>query len=132
MSEPIRYGTRGAIIYQTVDDETVILNLDNGRYYSMNATASAVWECLMKGYPLDEIAASFAQPDAAATRRTRFAGDRCGRRRHADHVTGAVGQRSAAVAGVDGGVRLHGRQKNCSLTVVTRHGDGPADRAHDA
>jgi hypothetical protein len=66
MSEPLRYGTRGAIIYQTVDDETVILNLDNGRYYSLNATASAVWEGLMKGYTLDEIAASFAQPDAAA------------------------------------------------------------------
>lgn len=66
MSEPLRYGTRGAIIYQTVDDETVILNLDNGRYYSLNATASAIWECLMKGYALDEIAASFAQPDAAA------------------------------------------------------------------
>ena len=66
MSEPTRYGTRGAIIYQTVDDETVILNLDNGRYYSLNATASAVWECLMKGYTLDEIAASFVQTDAAA------------------------------------------------------------------
>src|SRR5947208_16995680 len=60
------YRTTGNVIYQTVDDETVILNLDNGRYYSLNATASAVWECLMKGYPLDEIAASFAQPNAAA------------------------------------------------------------------
>lgn len=43
------------VIFQTVDNETVIINLDNGRYYSLNATASFIWDALAQHYPLGAI-----------------------------------------------------------------------------
>lgn len=61
MSEAICYRRTGNVIYQTVDSETVIINLENGRYYSLDATASAVWEDLMRQYAPETIRASFVR-----------------------------------------------------------------------
>ncbi len=61
MTESLYYHPQGNVIHQTLDHETVIINLDNGRYYSFNAPASFIWECLMKLYAVHEIADCFAR-----------------------------------------------------------------------
>lgn len=43
-------------ISETLDGETIIINLETGSYYSMNAGGSKVWELLQKGYSAEAIA----------------------------------------------------------------------------
>lgn len=52
---------QGNIIYQTLNHETVIINLDNGRYYSLNAAASFIWDQLVKQYSIGEIEDALAR-----------------------------------------------------------------------
>lgn len=41
-----------SVLSQRLEDETVILNLDTGLYYTLNTTGSDIWETLIKyGYP---------------------------------------------------------------------------------
>lgn len=40
-----------------INGEAVLLNLDNGFYYSLNKTGSEVWQCLQEGKNTDEIIA---------------------------------------------------------------------------
>lgn len=42
-------------ISETLDGETIIINLESGTYYSMNETGSLVWSYLESGYSLDTI-----------------------------------------------------------------------------
>ena len=46
-----------SIIHETLDGEAVVINLDNGRYYSMNESGSFIWNAIEAGYSLSEIAA---------------------------------------------------------------------------
>lgn len=39
-------------ISETLDNETIVINLENGSYYSMNRAGSAVWNALLEGVPL--------------------------------------------------------------------------------
>ena len=36
------------VIHETLDGETIIINLENGNYFSMNATGAIVWNLLEK------------------------------------------------------------------------------------
>jgi hypothetical protein len=51
----------GNVIYDTLDNETIIINLDNGRYYSLNPSATFIWNSLAQEYSAAEIASAFAQ-----------------------------------------------------------------------
>lgn len=62
MTDTRQFKPSANVIYQTVDNETVIINLDNGRYYSLNAAGSFIWDCLMKQRTPDEIGQAFALP----------------------------------------------------------------------
>jgi hypothetical protein len=37
------------VLFRLIDQEAVILNLDNGEYFGLNAVAVRVWESLAKG-----------------------------------------------------------------------------------
>lgn len=37
-------------ISETLDGETIIINLENGNYYSVNATGSVLWELISSGH----------------------------------------------------------------------------------
>jgi len=63
MSHSTRYQLLGNVIFQTVSNETVIINLENGRYYSLNPTASVIWEELVKQATTQEIARLFPSPE---------------------------------------------------------------------
>ena len=43
------------IIQETFDDESVIVNLRQGLYYSLNKTALPLWEEIVKGTCLDQL-----------------------------------------------------------------------------
>jgi len=43
------------IIHERFDDETVIVNLDNGNYYSFNHVGSNVWSLVESGLTVNEI-----------------------------------------------------------------------------
>jgi hypothetical protein len=44
------------VIFENFGDETVLLNLQSGKYYSLNPVAMFVWEILCQGVPPEEIA----------------------------------------------------------------------------
>jgi len=43
------------IIYETFDDEVIIINLDNGNYYSAQHTAAQIWGYLAKGLSIERV-----------------------------------------------------------------------------
>ena len=43
------------VIHETIDGETVIVNLDSGNYYSLDAIGADIWDSVGKGVPADHI-----------------------------------------------------------------------------
>ena len=43
------------VTYRIIDAEAVILNLDNGYYYSLNEVGTRIWESIIKQKSLPEI-----------------------------------------------------------------------------
>ncbi len=43
------------VVHETIDGETVILNLDNGNYYSLVGTGAHIWDYVEKGVAVNEI-----------------------------------------------------------------------------
>ena len=46
-------------ISETLDGETIIIDLETGSYYSMNKAGSKIWEYLQAGYSIDAVANTF-------------------------------------------------------------------------
>ncbi len=44
------------VIFENFGDETVLLNLQSGKYYSLNPVAMFIWEIVCQGVPPQEIA----------------------------------------------------------------------------
>lgn len=42
-------------ISTSIEDKSVILNVDNGKYYELNHTASLIWDCLKREYIVTNI-----------------------------------------------------------------------------
>ena len=49
------------VTHETLDGEVVIINLDTGSYYSMNAIGAAIWNLLDAGTPVEQIIATLSQ-----------------------------------------------------------------------
>ncbi|MBL7196907.1 MAG: PqqD family protein [Candidatus Omnitrophica bacterium] len=43
------------VTYRIIDNEAVILNLDNGYYYSLNEVGTRIWEAINKQKSLDQV-----------------------------------------------------------------------------
>ena len=43
------------VTYRIIDNEAVILNLDNGYYYSLNEVGTRIWEAIDKQKSLDQV-----------------------------------------------------------------------------
>jgi len=52
---------KGKIAYRIINSEAVILNLDNGIYYSLNKTGALIWQLIEKGNDLEEISGHLAE-----------------------------------------------------------------------
>src|SRR3954467_9134712 len=53
------------IIQETIDQETIMVNLETGSYYSLNPTGSHIWAAMENGVHTDELAPDLAQRFAA-------------------------------------------------------------------
>ena len=54
-------------ISETLDGETIIINLESGSYYSMNKTASEIWNQILVGFSMGAIVTSLANRYDAST-----------------------------------------------------------------
>ncbi len=43
------------IVHETIDGETIVMNLKNGFYYSFSGIGPAVWELMLAGIPYEQI-----------------------------------------------------------------------------
>jgi hypothetical protein len=58
---PLRYQVCAPkVIHETLDGETVVVNLDTGTYYSLDQTGRAAWLALAAGATLEETSAHLA------------------------------------------------------------------------
>jgi hypothetical protein len=48
------------VIHETIDGETVIVNLDSGNYYSLDKVGADIWECIVKNVPMHGIIETIA------------------------------------------------------------------------
>ncbi len=45
----------GKVIHETLDGETIIINLENGNYYSTNASGAIIWDAIVTQYTAEQI-----------------------------------------------------------------------------
>ena len=43
------------VVHETIDGETIIIQLETGTYYSLGGSAAGIWELVAKGLTSDEI-----------------------------------------------------------------------------
>ena len=48
----------GKVIHETLDGETIIINLENGNYYSTNASGAMIWDAIVAQYPIEQVVLS--------------------------------------------------------------------------
>jgi hypothetical protein len=53
------------IIQETIDQETIMVNLETGSYYSLNPVGTYIWSALESGAAVGDLAAGVAQRFAA-------------------------------------------------------------------
>jgi hypothetical protein len=44
------------IVYEILDEEVVLVNLDNGHYYVLDGTAAVIWQYIVSGLSIEETA----------------------------------------------------------------------------
>jgi len=54
-----------AVVSQDFPDETIIIHLETGNYYSLNPPAAALWRLLGSGCPLESLLAGSPQMESA-------------------------------------------------------------------
>jgi hypothetical protein len=50
-----------SVIHQAIDGELVVIHLDNGVYYSLDATGARIWAMLAAGQPVRSVIDSFSR-----------------------------------------------------------------------
>jgi hypothetical protein len=50
-----------SIVFDVLEGEVVLVNLDSGSYYILEGTASAIWQMVAAGWSLAEVAASLSR-----------------------------------------------------------------------
>ena len=51
----IKYSRNGKVLSGRLHDELVMMDLDSGKYYSLNAVATRIWDLLEKPLDLDSL-----------------------------------------------------------------------------
>jgi hypothetical protein len=66
MPDTTRYRPNGPpILHETIDHETIIVNLDIGTYYSLNPAATSVWQGLDDGASIEQIVRGLTEQSGA-------------------------------------------------------------------
>lgn len=48
------------VVHETLDGEVILINLENGNYYSLRDSGSVIWALLGAGHPVGEIGAALS------------------------------------------------------------------------
>ena len=56
LPEPVTRTTKEDVVARSMGDETVLLDLDSGTYFTLNAVGGVIWRQLEKGGGLEESA----------------------------------------------------------------------------
>jgi hypothetical protein len=59
------------VVYQTIDNETIIIDFDNGAYYSAEGAGAEIWEGIADHLTIDQIVRAVAQHYAGAEQEIR-------------------------------------------------------------
>ena len=43
------------VVHETIDGETVVINLDTGNYYSLQRTGAEIWDLIVRGATIEQI-----------------------------------------------------------------------------
>lgn len=43
------------VVHETIDNEVIIINFDNGNYYSLNTVGAEIWSCIERNPTVNEI-----------------------------------------------------------------------------
>jgi hypothetical protein len=54
------------VVSEAVDGEAIIVNLDSGTYYSIKGDGILIWDAIVAGAPVDEIAAAVSSQTGAS------------------------------------------------------------------
>jgi hypothetical protein len=46
------------VVHETIDDETILIQLETGTYYSLTGAGAEIWELLSQGLPLGAVAST--------------------------------------------------------------------------
>jgi hypothetical protein len=84
------------VLHETLDHEAILVDLERGTYYSLDAAGTSIWGAIDRGASVDEVIESIAE------------------------------QAGAGVAAVENAVRAFVDELVAEQLVVTRDGDGPA------
>lgn len=58
MPEPIRIADD--VVFEVLDDETVVLNLTSGEYHTLNGTGTRAWQLIEEHHDLDRVRTAMA------------------------------------------------------------------------
>jgi hypothetical protein len=53
------------VLHETLDNEAIVVNLDIGTYYSLNAVGTAIWGAIDRGASVEEMVESIASQSGA-------------------------------------------------------------------
>jgi coenzyme PQQ synthesis protein D (PqqD) len=68
MTDAARYRPNSPpILHETIEHETIIVNLDAGIYYSLNPAATTIWQGLDDGASIEQIVRGLAEQSGTAT-----------------------------------------------------------------
>jgi hypothetical protein len=56
----LTYSTNPNVIHETIDGETIIIDLASGTYFSLQGSGPRIWEALVAGEPVPSIVGRFA------------------------------------------------------------------------
>lgn len=54
-SESVRYRVNSSVVGEFLEGEVVLINMDNGNYYSMEGVAAVIWELVQEQATVSEI-----------------------------------------------------------------------------
>lgn len=46
------------VVHETIDDETILIHLGTGVYYSLDGSGSAIWALASRGVPVEDVVAA--------------------------------------------------------------------------
>ncbi len=73
VTAPVRYQPSANVVFRSVGEDVVMLDLENGTYFSLNETGSQIWVRLCSGQTPDQVVQAIA--DAYETDRDTVATD---------------------------------------------------------